>query len=374
MGWCPRAGRSVCPRPRPLLDPAAMSTRVYLHTLGCPKNRVDSEVMLGTLTEAGYRLDAGPGPGRGHRGQHLRLHRERQGGVDRGHLRAGRAEADRALQEAGGHRLPGRSATPRSWPRELPEVDHFLGTGAYARSPTWWPTRRRRGWWSPTRTTSTRREPRDQLDGGATAYLKISEGCDNACAFCIIPRLRGAQRSPHHRRPGRRGGAAGQPGHGGAVAGGAGPDGLRPGPARQGPPRRPAPRALRGGRDPLAPAALRLPARLPRRADRGDRPRAEDREVPRHAAAALQRPAAALHEARPRLGLPRGPAGQAARRDPRPGAAHLADRRPARRDRADFEDLLGFVEEQRFERLGVFEYSSEDGTPAAEMAGQVPPK
>src|SRR6185436_13964891 len=30
---------------------------------------------------------------------------------------------------------------------------------------------------------------------GYTAYLKISEGCDNACAFCIIPKLRGAQRS-----------------------------------------------------------------------------------------------------------------------------------------------------------------------------------
>ena len=28
-----------------------------------------------------------------------------------------------------------------------------------------------------------------------TAYVKIAEGCDNACAFCIIPKLRGAQRS-----------------------------------------------------------------------------------------------------------------------------------------------------------------------------------
>ena len=37
-----------------------MSTRVYLHTLGCPKNRVDSEVMLGTLAEAGYRLVQDP--------------------------------------------------------------------------------------------------------------------------------------------------------------------------------------------------------------------------------------------------------------------------------------------------------------------------
>jgi ribosomal protein S12 methylthiotransferase len=38
----------------------------------------------------------------------------------------------------------------------------------------------------------------------------------------------------------------------------------------------------------------------------------------------------------------------------------------------DFEDLLRFVEEQRFERLGVFEYSREEGTSAAEMADQVP--
>jgi ribosomal protein S12 methylthiotransferase len=39
---------------------------------------------------------------------------------------------------------------------------------------------------------------------------------------------------------------------------------------------------------------------------------------------------------------------------------------------ADFEDLLRFVETERFERLGVFEYSAEEGTPAATMAGQVP--
>src|SRR5262249_8872361 len=30
---------------------------------------------------------------------------------------------------------------------------------------------------------------------GASAYLKIAEGCDNPCAFCIIPRIRGAFRS-----------------------------------------------------------------------------------------------------------------------------------------------------------------------------------
>jgi ribosomal protein S12 methylthiotransferase len=39
---------------------------------------------------------------------------------------------------------------------------------------------------------------------------------------------------------------------------------------------------------------------------------------------------------------------------------------------ADFEDLLRFVEEQRFERLGVFEFSPEEGTAAAGMPDQVP--
>jgi ribosomal protein S12 methylthiotransferase len=38
----------------------------------------------------------------------------------------------------------------------------------------------------------------------------------------------------------------------------------------------------------------------------------------------------------------------------------------------DFDDLLRFVEEQRFERLGVFAYSQEPGTAAAEMPDQVP--
>ena len=38
----------------------------------------------------------------------------------------------------------------------------------------------------------------------------------------------------------------------------------------------------------------------------------------------------------------------------------------------DFEELLDFVEEQRFERLGAFMYSKEEGTPAAKMKPQVP--
>jgi ribosomal protein S12 methylthiotransferase len=39
---------------------------------------------------------------------------------------------------------------------------------------------------------------------------------------------------------------------------------------------------------------------------------------------------------------------------------------------ADFRELLAFVKDQQFERLGVFEFSAEEGTPAAAMARQVP--
>jgi ribosomal protein S12 methylthiotransferase len=42
--------------------------------------------------------------------------------------------------------------------------------------------------------------------------------------------------------------------------------------------------------------------------------------------------------------------------------------------KGDFEELLGFIEKTRFERLGIFKYSKESGTPAAKMRGQVPEK
>lgn len=38
----------------------------------------------------------------------------------------------------------------------------------------------------------------------------------------------------------------------------------------------------------------------------------------------------------------------------------------------DHEELMGFIDEMEFDRLGVFTYSPEEGTPAAEMADQVP--
>jgi len=80
----------------------------------------------------------------------------------------------------------------------LPEVDVFLGTGAYHQI-----TEALRGRDSDTRcllpppdadplqTYETRRT----LSTESFAYLKISEGCDRHCTYCIIPKLRGKLRS-----------------------------------------------------------------------------------------------------------------------------------------------------------------------------------
>lgn len=82
--------------------------------------------------------------------------------------------------------------------RELPEVDHFLGTGEYhridevlrareARAP-----RTRIGVPTYLHDEST---PRLNSWKRHSAWLKVSEGCDHRCTFCIIPSLRGRMRS-----------------------------------------------------------------------------------------------------------------------------------------------------------------------------------
>ncbi len=164
-------------------------------TLGCPKNRVDSEVMLGTLTGGGYQLVDSPdaaevivvntcafiGPAK-------------QESVD-------------TVLEMAEHKKTGSCKTlvvtgclsQRYAPeleKEMPEVDHFLGTSAYAQIGDLLAAEA-----SPRQVIPdpdyihSAATPRINSLPGYTAYLKIAEGCDNKCAFCIIPTLRGLQRS-----------------------------------------------------------------------------------------------------------------------------------------------------------------------------------
>src|SRR5512138_345104 len=108
-----------------------MPTRVYMHTLGCPKNRVDSEVMLGTLAEAGFRLEQDPA-----RADVVVVN-------TCGFIESAKVESVDAIVELAELKRTGRCKKlvvagclvqrhAKELARSLPEVDHFIGTGAYA--------------------------------------------------------------------------------------------------------------------------------------------------------------------------------------------------------------------------------------------------
>jgi ribosomal protein S12 methylthiotransferase len=164
-------------------------------TLGCPKNRVDSEVMLGTLKHRGYTLVQDPaeaqvivvntcafiGPAKQESVDSILEMAEYK-----------KAGACRTLVVTGC--LSQRYGAELS--QEMPEVDHFLGTSAYAQIGDLLAAEA-----SPRQVIPdpdyihNASTPRENSMPSYTAYLKVSEGCDNACAFCIIPKLRGGQRS-----------------------------------------------------------------------------------------------------------------------------------------------------------------------------------
>ena len=164
-------------------------------TLGCPKNRVDSEVMLGTLTHRGYKLVQDPsdaevivvntcafiGPAKQESiDSILELAQYKKEG------QCGTLVVTGCLSQRYGAELA----------KEMPEVDHFLGTSAYVQIGDLLAAEA-----APRQVIPDpdyihdAATPKINSSPSYTAYLKISEGCDNKCAFCIIPKLRGGQRS-----------------------------------------------------------------------------------------------------------------------------------------------------------------------------------
>ncbi len=167
---------------------------VHIVSLGCAKNRVDSEVQLGLLQKAGYRLVADPAEAE------LVL-------VNTcGFIEAARTESVDAVLEAAELKQTGRCKQlvmagcmvqryGEELAEELPEADKLIGTknlhelvslldgsqrlladegqsflydSTYERSPSL---------------------------GSHTAYVKVAEGCDRSCAYCAVPGIRGPQRS-----------------------------------------------------------------------------------------------------------------------------------------------------------------------------------
>jgi ribosomal protein S12 methylthiotransferase len=165
-------------------------------SLGCPKNLVDGEVMLGRLQGAGYRLVADA-----KQADVIVVNtcafidRARQESVDAILEMAREKEIGRAKRLVVTGCLTQRYDADLR--REIPEIDATLGTDqvdqilraaggeaicleAAAGPPTW---------------VYDHTSPRVLSTPPWLAYVKISEGCDYTCSFCIIPTLRGRHRS-----------------------------------------------------------------------------------------------------------------------------------------------------------------------------------
>ncbi|BDG03615.1 30S ribosomal protein S12 methylthiotransferase RimO [Anaeromyxobacter oryzae] len=347
-------------------------TRVYMHTLGCPKNRVDSEVMLGTLAEAGYRLVQDPA-----KAEVIVVN-------TCGFIESAKEESVEAIVELADQKRAGcckklvvtgclvqRHADELA--RELPEVDHFLGTGAYqdvARIVS--DAQAKRLVVPDPDFVHSAASPRVNSLPSHTAYLKISEGCDNACAFCIIPKLRGPQRSrPIDDVLAEAAALAAQ----GTVELSLVAQDL-----------------TAYGYD--LPGKIRLHHLLPELAKvDGIRWIRLHYAYPRDVPDALVDAVASEPKIVKYLDMPLQHSSDRLLRSMKRGRDSVFLRELLARLRAripgialrtslivglpgetedDFENLVRFVEEQRFERLGVFEFSPEEGTPAAEMAAQVP--
>lgn len=173
-----------------------MSTSVGFISLGCAKNQIDCEQMMYLLREAGYRLAPKP------EDADLVLINTC------GFIDAAKSEAIDNILRAGQWKAEGRirkilvtgclaQRYQEEILKELPEVDGILGTGNYYDVVSA-ADQVMRGETAASFGSIDAEVPeisRIVTSPRHYAYIKIAEGCDNRCAYCVIPSLRGRYRS-----------------------------------------------------------------------------------------------------------------------------------------------------------------------------------
>jgi ribosomal protein S12 methylthiotransferase len=166
---------------------------IAISHLGCEKNRIDSEHMLGLLVAAGYEVDAD------------------ETAADYvivntcSFIDAARAESIRTLVELAeaDKKIVITGCMAQHFQSELlaeiPEAVAVVGSGDYHKIVD--VIERSQGGERVVEVTpeptyiADEHTPRYRTTTEGVAYLRVAEGCDYACAFCIIPHLRGKQRS-----------------------------------------------------------------------------------------------------------------------------------------------------------------------------------
>jgi ribosomal protein S12 methylthiotransferase len=169
--------------------------KIHFVSLGCVKNRVDTEVMLGVAGGEGWRVVDEPD--------------EAQVIVVNtcGFIGEAKKESIDTILELSEYKKIGACEKlvvagclsqryPGELSRDMPEVDHFLGSsdmlklGSVLRGDA-----ERMLVGNPADWVVRAADPRVVTQSRASAWLKLGEGCNRTCAFCVIPQIRGAQRS-----------------------------------------------------------------------------------------------------------------------------------------------------------------------------------
>jgi ribosomal protein S12 methylthiotransferase len=169
--------------------------KIHFVSLGCVKNRVDTEVMLGVATGEGWRVVEEPD--------------EAEVIVVNtcGFIGEAKKESIDTIFELAEYKKVGACTTlvvsgclsqryPGELAAQMPEVDHFLGSSdmlKLGRVLAGGADRMLVG--SPAEWVVRASDPRVVTQSRASAWLKLAEGCNRTCAFCVIPQIRGKQRS-----------------------------------------------------------------------------------------------------------------------------------------------------------------------------------
>lgn len=171
---------------------------IFFVSLGCDKNLVDSEMMITSLRKDGFEI----------------VDREEEADIIIVNtccfIGDAKEESINMLLEMAGYKENGKCRLlvaagclaqryHKEIQTEIPEVDVIIGTMGYEElGQTLHTALEQKGVLESLKSIDYLPTPltdRDNTSGGSYAYLKIAEGCDKCCTYCIIPKVRGHYRS-----------------------------------------------------------------------------------------------------------------------------------------------------------------------------------